>query len=326
MEHIMPPSAPRSLALICPSFCDAFAQQPLRLPALERLVMYGVQALPTAGVRELDAWQCELVQTLDLGDVTQYPSAPLTWLGANNDSEPGTWFHADPVVQAISAHGLTMNLCDPWTADNLSQVELLVRSHLVDSQLTWRNSGVRAFLRTNEPIDVHTTTARQASLSELQEVLPTGPGAVAVRRAMNELQMLLHEKLQYPAAPNAIWLWGAGEMPRLPPRNLPPMWTNDDYTRGIYRAHTSSQCCLPLSTLDLILNENEPTHGRALVVVRDCSLETLEQQWFEPVLRALEKDRLHSVDIFLDGRQLHARHSWLRRLFARSRPLAEWLS
>jgi hypothetical protein len=139
---------------------------------------------------------------------------------------------------------------------------------------------------------------------------------------MNELQMLLHEKLDS-AAPNAIWLWGAGEIPTLVSRELPSMWTNDHYTRGIYLAHAASGRCAPLSAVDAILAQSHDSH--LLAVIRDNDPEQLEEQWFAPLLRALDGGRLVSVDIYLDGWRVRARRSLMRRMFARPRPLAEWM-
>jgi hypothetical protein len=323
MANIMPSSHAPSLALICPAFCEAFVQQPLRLPALERLVAYAdapVQVISPS--RALDAWQYELLTTLAINNLDLYPSAPLTWIGGGNDAEPGTWLHAEPMLQFISAQGLAMTKAR-WTAVALAEVAALVRDHLAAEQMQWRVAGGRSYLQITAPISVHTVTAHQAVLDELQEALPTGPGAIIVRRAMNELQMLLHEKLNDSAAPNAIWLWGAGTMPHLPKKELPPMWTNDDYARGIYRAHAASERCAPLSTLDAMLNVSADC---LFAMVREGSLEALEQQWFAPALRALERGQVQCVDLYLDGWQVHAKRSLMRRLFARSRSITEWMN
>jgi hypothetical protein len=328
MGDIMPPSVPTKLALICPSFSDRFARQPPRMPALERLLAYSdVPSQSVTPARELDTWQHELGQALGLTDMTCYPSAPLTWLGAGGNREPGTWLHADPAVQAISAHGLTMRSSVAWTAQSFAVVESLVRDHLAADLMQLRSIGEHAMLQIKTTIDVRTTTLFQASQMEIQEALPTGPSATSVRRVMNELQMLLHEKFDTAvpdtASPNAIWLWGAGEIPSLAELELPSMWTNDDYTRGIYLAHGAAARCAPLSTVDAVLTQSQ--HSNLLAVVRACDPEQLEKQWFEPLLHALDQGRLSTVDIYLDGWQLRAKRSLMRRMFARPRPLAEWM-
>jgi hypothetical protein len=328
MGNIMPSSVPTKLALICPAFSDQFVGRPMRLPALERLLAYS--DAPSQSVtlaRELDTWQYELGQALALADMTCYPSAPLTWLGAGGNREPGTWLHADPAVQAISAHGLTMRPSASWTAQSFAVVESLVRDHLAADQMQLRSIGGHAMLQIKTTIDVRTTTLFQASQMEMQEALPTGPSGTTVRRIMNELQMLLYEKLDSvvpnTASPNAIWLWGAGETPSLSERALPSMWTNDDYTRGIYLAHGAAARCASLSTVDALLEQSQKSN--LLAVVREYDPEQLEQQWFAPLLRALDQGRLSMVEIYLDGWQLRAKRSLLRRMFARPRPLAEWM-
>jgi hypothetical protein len=224
-------------------------------------------------------------------------------------------------VQAISAHGLAMTEGAPWTPTSLAEVELLVRNHLAEAHMRWRISGARSFLQVETQLAVHSTSARQACRGKLQEALPTGSDALTVRRAMNELQMLLHDRLNYSDAPNAIWLWGVGAMPRLPAKELPLMWSNDDYTRGIYAVHAASDRCASLANADAVVDH---ANGERMVVVRG-SVVSLEQQWFAPLLRALDTGQLQAVDLYLDGWQINARRSLLRRLFARSRPLPELL-
>jgi hypothetical protein len=328
MDDIMPRSVPPKFVLICPAFSAQYGAQPVRLPALERLIAYSDAPSRSAPLaRELDAWQHELGQALALADMTRYPSAPLTWLGAGGNREPGTLLHAEPAVQAISAHGLSMRPSVSWTAQSFAVAELLVRDHLAADQMQLRSIGEHAWLQIKTSIDVRTTTLLQASQIEMQEALPTGPSATVVRRIMNELQMLLHEKLDTAipntASPNAIWLWGAGEIPSLTARELPSMWTNDDYTRGIYLAHAAAARCASLSTVAAMLEQSQ--NSNLLAVVRDCVPEQLEKQWFAPLLQALDQGRLSMVDIYLDGWQLRARRSLIRRLFARPRPLVEWM-
>lgn len=100
------------------------------------------------------------------------------------------------------------------------------------------------------------------------------------------------------------------------------MWTNDDYTRGVYRAHGAHERCMALASLDAML-EGRAAH--VLAVVRHDNIETLEREWFVPILRALEQGRVREVDLYLDGWQIRARRSLPRRLFSRTRPVAEWM-
>jgi len=327
MLDIMPSSDRSSLALVCPLFAQTFARQPVRLPALERLIAYGGAGLVTTPQSTaLDAWQLELLHALNLGDPLRYPSAPLAWLGASGEIETGTWLHADPVFLAMSSQGLALNLSAPWNASTLSAVEFLVRDHLAAEQLAaeqleWRVAGGQAFIHRIAPLDVQTVSARHAAQGELQESLPTGNDATTLRRVLTELQMLIHEKLTDPASPNAIWLWGGGEIPELQPMKLPAMWANDHYTRGIYKAHAASDHCSALPPSFDAIEQSFATRGVA--VIAKCGLDDLERQWFAPALRALDSGRLKEVDIYLDGWQLHAERSLLRRLFARPRSLLE---
>jgi len=322
MRVIMPSSLRPSLALICPGFTSSFGAQPLRLPALERLLAYCQAGLTLSTYSTaLDVWQCELLQLLNV-EPSQYPSAPLTWLGAGGVGEPGAWLHADAVKLAVTAHGLSLERVSAWDASSLASVAALVREHLAALQMSWRSVGAQVFLHRRTPLSVHTVSTRHAACGELHELQPHGPDAAQLRRVMTELQMLLHEKLAYANAPNAIWLWGAGELPTLPAKELPPMWADDHYTRGVYSAHAANKCCLPLpeSLHDLL---DQTAAAQLVAVVGNRDLHELEARWFAPALHALHAGRLHSVAVYLDGWQMHAQRSLLRRVFARARPFAE---
>jgi hypothetical protein len=190
--------------------------------------------------------------------------------------------------------------------------------------MRWIVAGEQSFLQVNAPLLAQTVAARYAMTGELQDAQPAGPGATTLRRVMTELQMLMHEKLTYASAPNAVWLWGGGEMPQLEPKELPLIWTNDAYSRGIYRAHSATGRCKPLPrTPDNILEH--VADAPVVAVLRDCSVADLEEHWFAPVLRALDRGTLQTVALYFDGWWLQAQRSFMRRMLARPRPITEWL-
>jgi hypothetical protein len=223
----------------------------------------------------------------------------------------------------VSTQGLTLDRVGSWSAAQLRDVEALLQQHLEHANMHWRVGGGRAFLRRAVPMDVGTVAPRRAKRGELRDSLPQGQEAAELKRLMTELQMLLHEKLG-PSAPNAIWLWGAGEMPKARSLNPPPLWTDDDYSRGVSAIGGGGQANSLPESLGAVLNSTQSP--RALVLVHTADLENAEGRWFEPALRALHSGRVRHVDLYLDGRHARAERSLLRRWFARSRPLAEWFA
>jgi hypothetical protein len=318
---IMPAAANARLTLVVPQFNFAAAAE---LSALQRLAAYaGLQRRATAGPATHEPWQCELLDALRL-HVSLYPSAPFTWLGTGlegSDAERGTWLHADPVRMETSTDGLALQLCE-WP-DDIGNVVPGLRTHLAEAGIEWHMAAGRAFIHSATEMAVTMPSARQATHA-VREALPQGPHAVRLRRLLTELQMLMHDKFahnQERISPNAVWLWGAGQVRSCSPQPLLPAWTNDGFTRGIYRAHgAQAQCASLPASAEAVL---KCADTQLLVVARDLSPDDLEAGWFAPALRALNTGRLQQIELLLDGWQLTVRRSW-RRWFVRPRSLAAW--
>lgn len=321
----MPTSSSAGLAvltIVAPGFADALAREPQRLPSLEKLAGYadGIETPHSHGA--LEAWQSELLDALAL-DLDQYPSAPVTWLGATGQRVTGAWLHADPVFLAPSAQGLELQPAPPWTREQLNSATSLVSEHLAAHGMTWHALGERSFIQVSNVLDTRTESVRAAARMSLTEAMPTGVDAKRLRQAMNDVQMLLHDKLGYGTldvrAPNGVWLWGAGRLPDAADRRLPAMWCDDDFARGVYRLHGASDRCFALpDTLDEVLRADD---AKRVVLVRDKHPAALESAWFAPALRALDAGRVREVIVCLDGSRINARRSFLKRLFARPRAL-----
>jgi len=317
----MPPStlagaAIHCVSIVCPEFLDAYLREPQRLPSLERLIAYSSGAERSHSDDTVAEWQCEFLGAVGLP--AAFPSAPITWLGATGERISGTCVHADPVFLTLSAQGMTLQPAPAWTSDQAAQVESLVSEHLQACGMTWRVAGTRTYLHVMPTIDVRTVCPRAAACSPLADVLPSGPDAVRLRQAMNEVQMLIHERLDA-AAPNGIWLWGSGQLPQTSSRVLPMLWTNDDYARGVYMLHGAQDRVAPSEALAELMGR--PDGESVVVVIRDQTLKDLEQRVFAPVLKALHAGQLRAVDLYLDGWRASARKSTWRRLFAKPRAL-----
>jgi hypothetical protein len=308
MTAIMPSSTVPSLALVIPGFAQAFGGG-WRSPSLDQLLAYsdnGVQA--TDSFPSHAAWQTELLRLLQL-DAT-YASAPLSWLGAGG-FEAGTWLHVQPVSLAISARGLTLQSTSEWTTDTRRIAATVLSKHLSESGFDWRDSGSEVYLRCEKPLNVETAAPATALRQSLQDAMPTGSDAVALRRLMTELQMLLHnrEDLNF----NAVWLWGSGSM-RQRSVNLPMLAANDAFARGVYAASQCPDRCSPNAA-----NVEQVLESEASIAVARAPIEQLESEWLAPLLSALQRGTVHRVGLYLDGFAIHLKYSLFRRLFGRAR-------
>jgi hypothetical protein len=336
MPTFVPDSIPTErsfadVALVVPGFCAQFARLPSRLPSLERLLAYGLDGLKRTEVDPtLEPWQHELLRALRIDDIAGHASAPLTWLGGEASAmspktagrigvEAGTWLHAQPVLLSISSLGLALQSSAPWSSTALADVERRVSEHLRASQLQWRVRNGRAYVHSETILEVHTHSVHHAVRENLRDALPTGRDALALRRLLTDLQMLLHDNPN-DAEFNSLWLWGSGGMPAPAPRQLPSLWTDQDYARGVYRVHdaTAHSHALPKTGEDVPLSRQP-----AVVVLSEIDSQELELRWLAPALRALERGTIRNAELYLDGAYARIERSWYRRLFRRPRPLFE---
>jgi hypothetical protein len=309
----MPPSTRPSLALVLPGFSAALRRSHENLPALERLVARSVaEKIEYAPI--LEPWQCELLHALKLADYARYPSARLTWVGLGGESDDGTWLHADPIRFEMSNEGMKAALARAWSSAERSVVEKLLINHVEDERMSMRIMNSRVFLHSTTRLNIETIAPHEALRRPLQEALPQGADAAQLRRLMTELQMLLHEKISEDAA-NAIWLWGAasqsGKTPAASPlasNELPLLFTNDPYARGLYfTLGAKARCAAPPESFgQLGCNAKEKN---MLVVLSDLSAEGLEEKWFAPALQDLNRGRIENINLCFDGVSLVARHS-----------------
>jgi hypothetical protein len=321
------PSSRFNLALIYADFSLQRAHD-LQGSSLERLITFSDGISATHGAADLQPWQSELLQALRVDNTEFSASAPLTWCGAGGESEPGTWLHADPVRLEMIATGLALQAVSSCNVE-LNTIETELRQHLAASGLQWRSRKQNGFIYSPAPLQVRTVSPHYAATMSLREALPEGPDARVLRKLMTELQMVLHNKFQDASAPNAIWLWGLGNIP-LPTQSfsessslLPRLLADDGYARGVYLAHHAEGKIAPLpESLDAVLMNGTD----ALVVLREGQAEQLEERWFAPALGALKSRWIKRIDLYLNGFRAVASYSPLKRWFAQPRPLHHLLA
>src|SRR5215212_5810154 len=208
---------------IAPAWRQAIAERSARWPRLERLGGRGsIRELPPSrdGLR---TWQVALLDTLGIHDYARYPSAAVTRTGDTLEPARGFWLHLQPMhfmaglnrLTAVLLHGAS----DVARAE-LAELEPMIGAHLrtagmqlvTTSRDGWLVHGARE-------LDVQTATPEIAAASPLEQAMPQGRDAPALRRLMTELQMLLHEhpvnvvrlRRGLPEI-NAVWFHGSGSI------------------------------------------------------------------------------------------------------------------
>ncbi|MBL8386328.1 MAG: hypothetical protein JNM90_24810 [Burkholderiales bacterium] len=127
---------------------------------------------------------------------------------------------ADPVHLAVSGDTVVLDATAAATVGADEADALIARLNAHFATDGWRFAAVTPgqwLLETPAPIDATTTPLADAHARPLDATLPAGAAARALRRALNEAQMLLFDcpvnaaRAARGVAPiNGVWLWGGG--------------------------------------------------------------------------------------------------------------------
>lgn len=322
-------SSPPFLTFIAPGAGAALVRPPMTTPALSRLA--GKGAVVQQWMRgepgvSLLAWQRGLLESLDV-PASNASSAAFSVAGES----PHYWLHAEPVHFVAGLDRLTFL---PLVAE--ARVTPEERVALFASLSPGFSSGSFVltasesewYLRCDRPLQLTTSTPEAAAANELQLAMPGGSDAALLRRAMTEMQMLLHEHPVNEArarrglpAINAIWLWGGGIRASVA-RTLPPAFGSNAFLRGVYSAAHQTVAPLPHDP-DTLLAAIEKQQ-RAVVVVDDLDAESLDNDWLAGLVRGLSQGRLSRLELILDSWRVTATRRDLLRFWRRDLPPDRW--
>lgn len=318
---------------IAPAWRQAIAERTSRWPQLARLGGRGsIRALPLAS-DGLRAWQVALLDALGLDDRAQYPSAAVARTGDSAEPARGFWLHLQPMhflagldrLTAVVLHG-----SNGVARAELAQLEPTIAAHLraVGMQLVTTSRG-DWLVHSSRALDVATATPETAASTPLEEAMPQGREAPALRRLMTELQMLLHEhpvnieraRRGVPEV-NAVWFHGAGEIRDLQRYALPQAFGDDLYLRGIYRLNDADVAAAPPDVPAMLAR----LRSRAVAIIAADDIDVLEAAWIAPLSRALAVGALARLEIVIDRFAVSVARPALLKFWRGQRAPAEWLT
>jgi hypothetical protein len=315
---------------IAPALHRAIAEGGARWPQLARLAGRGAIGELPAPRAGLSTWQVALLDALGVHDHDQYPSAAVMRTGDVEEPVRGFWLHLQPMhfmagmdrLTAVELHGAS-----DVTRAELVELEPTIAAHLRTAEMQLVTTSHDDWLvHSDRALDVQTATPASAA-SSLEQAMPHGRDAPALRRLMTELQMLLHEHPVNVARArrglpeiNAVWFHGAGAI-RSPQRYaLPQAFGDDLYLRGIYRLHDAEVTAAPTEAQTLLARLT----SRAVAVVSTDDVDVLEAAWIAPLTRALAIGAIARLEIVVDRWRLTvARHSLLK-FWRSARTPAQW--
>jgi hypothetical protein len=294
--------------LFWPAAAGAEPYRGLALPALETLLARGARTR-VAGA-SLERW---LAAAHGLSG--EMPLAPYSLRG--DGVEPGDhwWLRADPVH--LKVHGDRLVLADAsrlaLTADEARQYVATLSAHFASEDMTFvAPHPQRWYSRVAAEPRLGTPPTTEVAGRSVASFLPGGGDGARWRKAVNEMQMLLHDHPcnsareasgQLPV--NSIWLWGAGREGRLA-TPYGGAWADHPLVAGLAAAGGFPARPLPASgaLLDtrgggtqLVVLASLPTTAYGDLSRWREALAALEQNWFAPLLDALRERAIESLTL-----------------------------
>lgn len=252
--------------------------------------------------------------------------APLTRLADTGQRDDAFWFRADPVhlaadrdqlvmlppadleIEAEEAHALAATFNQMY-ADDGFRLETPTPS--------------RWYLGVPKDMDCETHDPEYMAGGPVFDFMPSGPDASQLKQLMNEVQMLFHEHPVNQAREtagkqliNTVWLWGGGRLPEVEIHGPRQVMTDLALVRGL-ALFAGSGCTEWPGPLDAVLGAQ--TGLLALHADDARGLEKIEMHAAQPLLHALRRGNLHSVDIYPGGTMIYRITRPMLRRFWRSR-------
>jgi hypothetical protein len=276
-----------------------------RLPALELLLARGRGM--ASEQRNYESW---------LGEAFGVEPLPA---GALTASAEGFWLRADPVHLRLMRDSMLLLPVSGLRPDEAGQLVATLNRHFAGTH-EFRCPHPDCWVVRTAPAAIDTLPTRELAGKDIDAHLPGAPWPAL----LNEIQMALHEHPVNEARElpvNSVWLWGPGELPQAVSSPWRSLTANEPVALGLARLAGINHRAPP-RTADAWLAEMRGD-GRHLVVL-EATHETLEADWFAPLLAALKSGRVGMLSLHVPdaGLAFEIARSDLRRFWRRARAVA----
>ncbi|MBL8481472.1 MAG: hypothetical protein JNJ60_04710 [Rhodocyclaceae bacterium] len=241
--------------------------------------------------------------------------APFAALRAAGDGlEPGSahWLAADPAQLMFFHEHLVLAQAPEFpAADAQALLDALNRTFADIGRFEY-GAPSRWYLRLARPLDLACATRSEAASRKANRSLPGGADGPAMRRAMNEIQMLLHAHpvnqarvAAGQAQINTVWFWGAGTLTTPPQAPAASVLARDPLALGLAKLSGAHHGAPPDQAQALDLKRDTLVWLEDLAAPAETgddllwqqALERLERDWLAPLLSLLQRGKIDSLNI-----------------------------
>lgn len=245
------------------------------------------------------------------------PLATAVMRGFGLAPAEGNWFIVHPVHIQLARNHLVLADARRLRLDEADARVLFGLAQPFFEELLWGDAETW-FMRADGWLGLDAASPDAAMGSNLADWMPVGPNALAFKKLQNEIQMLWHEhsvneaRQQRGLAPvNSFWMWGgatagapAGGTPSAasaqplavaaPPSLPAPSWLRALATPGAQAA--------PGQAGAVVLPHLIPMGAGNDWGAWLGAMQQLEQEWFAPLLAALQDGRIGELTLVLTDR------------------------
>ncbi|WP_455217986.1 hypothetical protein [Kaarinaea lacus] len=280
---------------------------------------------------------------IEVSQDEQLPIAAVSYLGDTDNISDDWVVRADPVHLMPNRDELVLT-----GAENLSltfpESEYLVavlNDFFKDDG--WRlevATPTRWYLHVPVKPEISTWHISEVSNRAIGEFLPDGPDGKRWRRAMNEVQMILHRvdvntqrEMENRLPVNSVWFWGEGDLPEFGHSRWSQVWSSEPVSLGLAHLTRTPREALPVNghrwistvkapgehllvynSLQGMVSENRQTWNKALNDFQDA--------WLNPLVSAIRDGSLDQLTLVpCNGRTFHLSSGGLKRWWCRRKPV-----
>ncbi len=289
-----------------------------RVDALETLFARG-RRRSGAGA-SLEAW---LLDTFSVARQSDWPAAPYSLVADGGQPNGAWWLRADPVN--LSADRDTVRVSDTTFSDlapeETTSLAAILNAHFATAGISIHPLRPdRWYARVEGEPAMTVPPLADIRGQSMLEHMPGGPDGARWRSVLNEIQMLLHEHpvnlaREARGAPpvNGLWLWGAGRVAGTPHAVYQRVVADLPVAKGLALAAGKRHAPLPASAREwlggagrtgveaLVLEALRAPAACGDMAAWRAGLETLERQWFAPLLAALRAGGIGMITLYAPG-------------------------